>query len=79
MDSLWVKVEHQGQYLSAEAQLDIFEPFFATGSDATTCPVEHRLSYPYFIVTEHHDGHMSVTSDEKLGTCFNIQLALAGY
>jgi PAS domain S-box-containing protein len=79
MDSLWVKVEHQGQCLSAEAQLDIFEPFFATGSDATTCPVEHRLSYPYFIVTEHHDGHMSVTSDEKLGTCFNIQLALAGY
>jgi PAS domain S-box-containing protein len=78
MDSLWIKVEHQGQCLSAEAQLDIFEPFFATDSNATTCPVEQRLSYPYFIITEHHRGHMSVTSDEELGTCFNIQLALTG-
>lgn len=76
MDSLWIKVEHQGQCLSAEAQVDIFEPFFATTSDASTCPVEQRLSYPYFIITEHHHGHMSVTSDEELGTCFNIQLAM---
>jgi len=76
MDSLWIKVEHQGQCLSAEAQVDIFEPFFATTSNATTCPVEQRLSYPYFIITEHHHGHMSVTSDEQLGTCFNIQLAM---
>ncbi|MFM1897659.1 MAG: hypothetical protein RLZZ385_2733, partial [Pseudomonadota bacterium] len=38
--------------------------------------VEHRLSYPYFIITEHHRGHMSVTSDEQLGTCFNIQLSV---
>jgi PAS domain S-box-containing protein len=76
IDSLWIKVGHKGQCLSAEAQTDIFEPFFATAADTTTCPVEHRLSYPYFIITEHHQGHMSVTSNEQLGTCFNVQLSL---
>jgi len=75
-DSMWIKVAHQGQPLSPVAQVCIFEPFFASTEEAEACPVEQRLSYPYFIVTEHHLGHMSVTSDEKLGTCFNIQLGL---
>lgn len=72
-DSVWIKVAHQGKPLDAEAQRHIFEPYFASAADATSCPVEQRLSYPYFIVTERHQGHMSVTSDE-VGTCFNIQL-----
>lgn len=77
IDTLWIKVEHQGQGLSPDEQLDIFEPFFAISSRPTTCAVEQRLSYPYFIITNHHHGHMSVTSDEQHGTCFNIQLALS--
>ncbi|MEX2131861.1 MAG: ATP-binding protein [Pseudohongiellaceae bacterium] len=76
VDSLWIKVEHKGQCLNADEQVEIFEPFFDTSNGPTTFPVEHRLSYSYFIITEHHRGHMSVTSDEKLGTCFNIQLSL---
>lgn len=76
IDSLWIKIGHKGQCLSAEAQTDIFEPFFATSAGPTSCPVEHRLSYPYFIITEHHRGHMSVTSNEQFGTCFNVQLSL---
>lgn len=76
MDSLWIKVGHRGKCLNADEQLDIFEPFFAISTSQTSFPVEHRLSYPYFIITEHHRGHMSVTSDEKLGTSFNIQLPL---
>ncbi|MFM1895886.1 MAG: hypothetical protein RLZZ385_960 [Pseudomonadota bacterium] len=76
VDSLWIKVAHRGQCLDADAQVEIFEPFFAITSDITSYPVEHRLSYPYFIITEHHRGHMSVTSDEQLGTCFNIQLSV---
>jgi PAS domain S-box-containing protein len=75
-DSVWVKIEHRGQVLSEQAQLCIFEPFFASAAGADECPVEQRLSYPYFIVTEHHRGHMSVTSYEELGTTFNIQLSL---
>ena len=76
IDSLWIKVEHKGETLSAAAQVEIFEPFFSISTDASNCPVEQRLSYPYFIITEHHRGHMSVTSDETLSTCFNIQLSL---
>ncbi len=74
VDSLWIKVCYQGQRLSPEEQIEIFEPFFTATSSPTSYPVEHRLSYSYFIITDHHDGHMSVTSDEKHGTCFNIQL-----
>ena len=77
IDSVWIKILHKGQTLSAEDQVEIFEPFFALSTRETPCPVEHRLSYPYFIITEHHHGHMSVTSDEQFGTCFNIQLSLS--
>ena len=76
-DSLWIKIQHNGRPLSALEQEDIFQPFFSISERAPACPVEQRLSYSYFIITDHHDGQMSVTSDEKFGTCFNIQLPLA--
>jgi PAS domain S-box-containing protein len=76
-DSLWIKIEHNGKCLSADEQLDIFQPFFAITNRESTFPVEQRLSYSYFIITEHHRGQMAVTSDEQHGTCFNIQLALS--
>lgn len=75
-DSLWIKIRHNGKCLSADEQLDIFQPFFAINADDETYPVEHRLSYSYFIITNHHRGHMAVTSDEIYGTTFNIQLPL---
>jgi signal transduction histidine kinase len=76
-DSLWIKVQHNGEALSALEQEDIFQPFFSISDREPACPVEQRLSYSYFIITDHHDGQMSVTSDEKFGTCFNIQLPIA--
>jgi len=76
-DSLWIKIQHNGRALSPLEQEDIFQPFFSISDREPACPVEHRLSYSYFIITDHHDGQMSVTSDEKFGTCFNIQLPLA--
>lgn len=76
-DSLWIKIEHNGKCLSPTEQLDIFQPFFAITKHESTCPVEQRLSYSYFIITDHHRGQMAVTSDEQHGTCFNIQLALS--
>lgn len=75
-DSLWIKVQHNGKLLSAAEQEDIFQPFFAISDRPPACPVEHRLSYSYFIINEHHRGQMSVTSNEKSGTTFNIQLPL---
>ena len=76
VDSLWIKVSHRGQCLNADEQVEIFEPYFTVASETTAYAAEQRLSYSYFIVTEHHRGHMSVTSNEEFGTCFNIQLPL---
>ena len=76
-DSLWIKIQHNGKALSPLEQEDIFQPFYSISEREPACPVEQRLSYSYFIITDHHDGQMSVTSDEKFGTCFNIQLPLA--
>lgn len=76
VDSLWIRVEHNGLCLSPSEQVEIFEPYFLSSEETGRYPVEHRLSYPYFIITEHHGGHLAVTSDEQLGTCFNIQLPL---
>lgn len=75
-DSLWVKIHHNGKSLKEEEQLDIFQPFYALSDHGSSFPVEQRLSYSYFIITQHHRGQMSVTSDDEQGTCFNIQLAL---
>ena len=76
VDSLWIKVDHKGQCLNADEQTEIFEPFFSVSTTATSCPAEHRLSYSYFIITDRHRGHLSVTSDERHGTSFNIQLPM---
>ncbi len=76
-DSLWIKIAHNGECLTPAQQLEIFQPFFALSSDAAACPVEQRLSYSYYIISDHHQGQMAVTSDEQNGTCFNIQLGLA--
>ncbi len=76
IDTLWIKVSHKGECLQASEQLEIFEPYFLSANDEQSYPVEHRLSYSYFIITRHHQGQMSVTSDEQNGTCFNIQLLL---
>ena len=76
-DAIWVKIHHNGKGLSAEEQLEIFEPFFSNNSEGAACPIEHRLSFSYFIVTEHHAGQMAVTSDLELGTTFHIQFQVA--
>ncbi len=76
-DSLWIKVHHNGVGLTPEAQQDIFQPFFAMNSNVPACPVEQRLSYSYYIINDHHQGQMAVTSDKDQGTTFHIQLPLA--
>jgi PAS domain S-box-containing protein len=75
-ESAWIKIQHNGVGLSPEEQHDVFEPFFSNSSDRPACPVEHRLSYSHFIVTEHHKGHIAVTSGVDVGTTFHMQLPL---
>ncbi len=75
-EAVWVKIQHNGVGLTPEEQQDVFEPFFSNTSDRPACPVEHRLSYSHFIVTEHHKGHIAVTSGVDVGTTFHMQLPL---
>lgn len=76
-DSLWVKIQHNGLGLSTEEQMTIFEPFYQDKDIFEDgCKLENRLSFPYFIIVDHHGGQMSVTSDVDMGSTFHIQLLL---
>lgn len=75
-DSLWIKIQHNGRGLTAQEQRDIFEPFFSSTINGYDVESQNRLSFPYFIITEYHDGEMAVTSDEEIGSTFHIQLQL---
>jgi PAS domain S-box-containing protein len=75
-ETLWIKLQHNGKCLTAEEQLDIFQPYFSLTTHSLTYPAEQRLSYTYFIITDHHRGQMAVTSNESHGTSFHIQLPM---
>ena len=77
-DNLWVKIQHNGLGLTAEEQMNLFEPYFADDSSAEDADAGQRLSFSYYIVTEQHEGHMAVTSDVELGTTIHIQLPIRG-
>lgn len=74
-DNVWVKIQHNGVGLSAEEQQEVFEPFVQHLTPENPKPFvpENRLSFPYFIVKEHHQGEMAITSDKNIGTTFHIQ------
>ena len=75
-DALWIKIQHNGLGLTAEEQQDIFEPFFNTVVDEKSTSAEDRLSFSHFIVTDHHQGQIAVTSDVNVGSTFHIQFQL---
>lgn len=73
-ENIWIKVQHNGRTLTPDEQLDIFQPYYSLNNLSPTYPADQRLSYSYFIVTNRHQGQMSVTSVEENGTSFNIKL-----
>jgi PAS domain S-box-containing protein len=75
-DNLWVKIQHNGLGLTAEEQMNLFEPFFTDESVAENFDASLRLSFSYYIVTEQHQGHMAVTSDVELGSTIHLQLPI---
>ena len=75
-DNLWIKIQHNGLGLTAEEQMNLFEPFFTGKSAAEDFDAGQRLSFSYYIVTEQHQGNMAVTSDAELGSTFHIQLPI---
>ncbi len=76
-DNLWIQVQHNGLGLTAEEQMNLFEPFFTGRSAAEDFDAGQRLSFSFYIVTEQHQGNMAVTSDVQLGSTFHIQLPLS--
>ena len=74
--NLWIKVQHNGMGLTAEEQMNLFEPFFTDKSTAEDYDAGQRLSFSYYIVTEQHQGNMAVTSDVDLGSTIHIQLPI---
>ncbi len=75
-DALWFKVSHNGKGLTPTQQQCIFEPFFGDDVGDKDFHAFQRLSFPHFIITEHHHGEMAVTSDQEVGTTFHMQLRL---
>ncbi len=75
-DYLWVRIQHNGTGLTLDEQQFIFEPYFGTDANNEDFDAGKRLSFPYFIITEHHEGHMAVTSDVEVGTTFHMQLPM---
>jgi signal transduction histidine kinase len=77
-DVMWVKVSHNGLGIDLDEQQVIFEPFFSDDviNEDKHKEASQRLSFPYFIVTQHHHGHMAVTSNVDIGTTFHLELPL---
>lgn len=77
-DSLWIKIQHNGVGLNMDEQQVIFEPYFSNEpvNSIEDYDAGKRLSFSYFIMTEHHEGHMAVTSDVNIGTTFHMELQL---
>ena len=69
---LRIEIEDNGPGMSEETCQRIFEPFFTTKPVGVGTGL--GLSISYFIITEGHEGQMSVKSTPGKGTKFTIQL-----
>lgn len=77
-DALWIKISHNGLGIGLDEQQVIFEPFFSDEAmdDEQKYEASQRLSFPYFIITQHHQGKMAITSNVDIGTTFHLELPL---
>lgn len=69
-----VEIEDNGSGMDDKTCKRIFEPFFTTKSPGVGTGL--GLSVSYFIITENHEGQMSVESTPGLGTKLIIRLPL---
>ena len=69
-----IEIEDNGPGMGEEIRKRVFEPFFTTKGVGVGTGL--GLSVSYFIITENHDGKMSVESDPGKGTNFIIHLPM---
>jgi hypothetical protein len=67
-----IEVLDNGPGMDEKTLNRIFEPFFTTKDVGIGTGL--GLSVSYFIVTEQHNGRLSVTSKPGQGACFSIRL-----
>jgi len=75
-NALWLKITHNGIGLTGDEQQSIFEPYFSNDPLNGEDDADKRLSFCHFIVTEHHNGEMAVTSAPDVGTTFHMEFLL---
>ncbi len=78
-EALWVKIQHNGLGLTNDQQQVIFEPYFSNEpllNPNSQYDASKHLSFPYFIVTEHHNGQLAVTSGVEVSTTFHMEFPL---
>ena len=71
---LKIEIEDNGPGMDIETRKRIFEPFFTTKDVGEG--VGLGLSVSYFIITENHNGTMTVESSLGIGTKFSIGLPI---
>ncbi len=70
-----IAIKDNGPGMTDITKRHLFEPFFTTKDVGKGTGL--GLSVSYFIITEHHDGHIEVESAEGKGSTFTIKLPLA--
>lgn len=68
-----IDIEDNGEGMSERVQRRVFEPFYTTKEVGEGSGL--GLSVSYFIIHNHHQGSLTVTSQEGQGTTFHITLA----
>jgi signal transduction histidine kinase len=69
-----IEVVDNGPGMDEKTLKRVFEPFFTTKEVGVGTGL--GLSVSYFIITEQHQGRLSVTSKPGQGACFSIRLPL---
>ena len=73
-DMARIEVEDNGPGMPEHIRKRVFEPFFTTKEVGIGTGL--GLSVSYFIITEHHNGTMSVESEPQKGCRFIITLPI---
>ncbi len=76
-DRVRIEIRDNGPGMDEATRRRIFEPFFTTKPPGVGTGL--GLSVSYFIITQNHDGAISVESAPGEGTCFIIELPVKEY